>query len=98
MRTIVGFGMALLLTIVLSTEAHVAMANEAQRAVDEANAALAAQPPQRDAARSALERATAAANDQAAVSEALAAAYEGSNRGRIGIHRGSGGTGGPRQD
>jgi tetratricopeptide (TPR) repeat protein len=70
MRTNVGFGMALLLTIVLSAEARVAMASEAQRAVDEANAALAAQPLRRDAARSALERATAAADDQAAVSEA----------------------------
>jgi tetratricopeptide (TPR) repeat protein len=70
MRTIIGSGMALLLTIVLSVEARVAMASEAQRAVDEANAALAAQPPQRDAARSAFERATAAADDQAAVSEA----------------------------
>jgi tetratricopeptide (TPR) repeat protein len=70
MRTIVGFGMALLLTIVLSAEARIAMASEAQRAVDEATTALAAQPPQRDAARSALERATAAADDQAAVSEA----------------------------
>ncbi len=62
--------MALLLTIVLSVEARVAMASEAQRAVDEANAALSAQPPQREAAHSALERATAAADDQAAVSEA----------------------------
>ncbi len=62
--------MALLLTIVLSAEARVAMASEAQRAVDEAKAALTAQPPRRDAARSALERATAAADDPAAVSEA----------------------------
>ncbi|HEX3757945.1 MAG TPA: hypothetical protein VHW23_04545 [Kofleriaceae bacterium] len=62
--------MALLLMIVLSVGARVAMASEARAAVDEANAALAAQPPQRVAARSALERATAAADDQAAMSEA----------------------------
>lgn len=70
MRTILESGMALLLVIVLSVTARVAMASEAQRAVDEANAALAAQPPQRAAARSAFERAAAAADDQAAVSEA----------------------------
>lgn len=70
MRTIVGFGMALLVTSVLSAEARVATASEAQRAVDEANAALAAQPPRRDVARSALARATAAADDPAAMGEA----------------------------
>lgn len=70
MRTIVGFGITLLLTIALSVEDHVATASEGQRAVDEANVALAAQPPQRDAARRALERATAGADDPAAVSEA----------------------------
>lgn len=68
MRTIAGFGMALVLAIVLS--AQVALASDAQRALDEAKAALAVQPPQRDAARSALERATAATDDPAAVSEA----------------------------
>lgn len=60
--------MVLLFAIVLS--AQVASASEAQRAMDEAKAALAVQPPRRDAARSALERATAAADDPAAVSEA----------------------------
>jgi len=62
--------MALLLTVVFAAEARVATASESQRAVDEANAALATQPPRRDVARSALERATDADDDQAAVSEA----------------------------
>ena len=70
MRMSSGFGMTWVLAILLSAEARVAIASEAQHAVDEANAALLAQPPRRDAARSALERATAAADDQAAVSEA----------------------------
>lgn len=70
MRTIAGPRVALLLTIVLSAEARVATASDAQRALDEANLALAAQPPRRDAARSALERVTAMTDDPAAVSEA----------------------------
>jgi tetratricopeptide (TPR) repeat protein len=70
MRTTIGFGMALLFTIALLAEARIAMASEGQRALDEANVALAAKPPQRDAARSALDRATAATDEQAVVSEA----------------------------
>jgi hypothetical protein len=69
MRTIVGFGLALLLTIALSAPARAAAPGEAQSALQEATAALAAQPPQRDAARRALERA-AATDDQGAASEA----------------------------
>ncbi len=63
-------GIALLLTIAISAEPHVARASLGQRAVDEAYAALTAQPPRREMARAALERATAAADDQAALSEA----------------------------
>jgi hypothetical protein len=70
MRIIVGSGIALLLTLAVSAEVRVARASEGQRAVDEANVALAVQPPRREAARSALERATAADDDPAAVSEA----------------------------
>ena len=70
MRITVGSGIALLVTIAVSAEVRVARAGEGQRAVDEANVALAAQPPRREAARGALERATTAADDQAAVSEA----------------------------
>jgi tetratricopeptide (TPR) repeat protein len=69
MRTILGFGMVLLLTIALAVPARVANAGEPQLALEEANAALAAQPPQRDRARNALERA-AAAEDQGAASQA----------------------------
>jgi tetratricopeptide (TPR) repeat protein len=67
MRTIVGFGLALLLTFALAAQARAATAGEGQSALEEANAALAAQPLQRDAARRALERAAA---DQGAASQA----------------------------
>jgi hypothetical protein len=47
-----------------------AMASEARRGVDEANAALSADPPRRDTARDALARAAKANDDPAAVGEA----------------------------
>jgi hypothetical protein len=59
---------AVLLTLALGGRA---LAGESRRAVQEASDALAAQPPRRDAARQALERATKADDEPAAVGEAF---------------------------
>src|SRR5580704_11289897 len=67
MRTAV---LALLVTGALLTLTRGASASEARRHVDEANAALSAEPPKRDAARLALQQATTAADDPLAVAEA----------------------------
>jgi hypothetical protein len=70
MRAPVLFGLAALVAVALSTGARPAEAGYAARAVEEARAALFADAPQRDAARSALRRAIAAADDASAVAEA----------------------------
>lgn len=66
MRKLAGFGVPLLITMALWAPAGAAAAGDAQGALAEAHAALAAQPPQRDAARRALERAAAAEDPDAA--------------------------------
>jgi hypothetical protein len=74
--------MVLLLTIARSVAARVATTSKGRRTLDEANAALAAQPFRRETARRALEAATTATTatgEHAAVSEAylrLGALYE----------------------
>jgi hypothetical protein len=70
MRTILLFSMTLLVTVGLWAGARRAAASEAQRRLDEAKLALAAEPRQRDVARSALSAATAAGDDKQAVSAA----------------------------
>jgi hypothetical protein len=60
---------SLLVTLVLLC-ATLARAAESRRAVADGSAALSAEPPRRDAARAALERAVAAADDADAVAEA----------------------------
>src|ERR1043165_4387145 len=67
MRT---FGFGIIGVLWLAAVARDAPASEARRAVDEANTALAAQPPQLAEARGAFERAAAANDDAAMVSEA----------------------------
>jgi tetratricopeptide (TPR) repeat protein len=70
MGAVARVGVALLVTVALAAPARRASAGEAQRAVDEANAALTAEPPRRDAARGALTRATALGGEPPAVAEA----------------------------
>jgi tetratricopeptide (TPR) repeat protein len=75
-RTIVALGVALLAGFLLATRTRTAAAQEedgggeSRRAVNEAKEALGAAPPNRDAARRALERATAIDDDVVAVAEA----------------------------
>ena len=67
MRTAV---LALLALGVVLFAAHAAWASEARRHLDEANAALAVEPPKRDVAQGALMAAIAAADEPQAVAEA----------------------------
>jgi hypothetical protein len=62
--------LALAVALVLLGLARPAMASEARGAVEQANAALSAEPPRRDEARAALVRATAAGDDPTAAAEA----------------------------
>jgi len=62
---------ALLITISALTLVRNAAATESRTAVQEANVALSAEPPQRDRARAALTRATVARDDPTAVGEAF---------------------------
>jgi hypothetical protein len=70
MRTPLGLGVTLILAVWLAAHAGTAIASEAQRALAEAKAALATEPPQLAAARAALVRATEAGDDPSAVAEA----------------------------
>ncbi|HEY8041528.1 MAG TPA: hypothetical protein VIF15_17095 [Polyangiaceae bacterium] len=63
--------LALLVTMALLGVARIAGASEARRGVLDANAALSAEPADRDAARAALLRATSANDDPEAVAEAF---------------------------
>ena len=67
MRTAI---VALLAMAILLFAARAAWASEARRHLDEANAALAVEPPKRDVARGALKDAIAAADEPQAVAEA----------------------------
>jgi hypothetical protein len=70
MRTPLGLGVTLILAGWLLAHAGTAIASEAQRALAEAKAALATEPPQVASARAALVRATEAGDDPSAVAEA----------------------------
>jgi hypothetical protein len=63
--------LALLVIVAVLFRAGPAPATESRRSVDAANAALSATPPDREAARAALARATTAGDDAEAVAEAF---------------------------